>query len=119
LAQPHSSFFFCPSLFVLIRIRESLDRVTSSFLLITLEVATQATGEKMPGEPFALALQENPLWNHPPGISSASRIVTLPATPSVRIQFLNALVIEKAVKTAFYRIALSRSSAQIRPAQSS
>ena len=68
-------------------------------------------GEKMPGEPLELALQENPLWTNPQGISSASRIAQIPVTPRVFVRILDALVIEKGAPIASYRVALARSSA--------
>jgi hypothetical protein len=112
LAQPHSSFSFRPNFLVLIQRREFLDRISSSFSSITLEVGTQATGEKMPGEPLELALQENPLWHNPPGISSPSRILPLPPTPSLRGPFFDAPAIEKGVPIVSCRAAPSKSTAQ-------
>jgi hypothetical protein len=69
-------------------------------------------GEKMPGEPLQLALQENPLWHSPPGISSASRILPLPPTPSLRGPFFDALVIEKGALIDSCRAAPTKSTAQ-------
>lgn len=116
--QPHSSYSCRATFFVLIRIREFLDRITSSYCSITLEVGTQAVGEKMPGEPLELALQENPLWTNPQGISSASRIAPLPVTPRSRVRILDVLVIEKGAPIASYRVALTRSSVRIPTRQS-
>jgi hypothetical protein len=120
LASATFSVFLRSNFFVVLRNREILERDTSSFSSITLEVVHLSKGgdRKAPGEPLELAPQANPLWSKPPGILSTSRIAPNLKIPTTFIRESFEAVIEKDVLVAFYRAALTSGSVWSRSALS-